>query len=68
MGSRKVKTKRGADMEIYDLYDSGLVKVMLPADCLQSLGVSVGDTVSLEVRTSSLVFGEPDTIKKVAKT
>lgn len=68
MGSRRVRTKKGNEMEIYDLYDSGLVRVMLPAECLQKAGLSVGDFVSLEVRTSGLVFGEPDTIKKVAKT
>lgn len=68
MGSRKVMTKRGNQMEIYDIYDNGLVRVMLPADSLQSAGIQVGDSLSLEVRTSSLVFGEPDTVKKVAKT
>ncbi len=66
MGSRKIKTRKGVDMEIYDLYDSslaGLVRVMLPADCLQSKGVSVGDCVIMEARTTSLVFGVADTVK-----
>ncbi len=67
MGSRKVTTKRGSQMEIYDVYDDGLVRVMLPADSLQSAGIQVGDFLSLEVRTSSLVFGEVDTLKKITK-
>lgn len=67
MGSRKVKTKKGNELEIYDLYDSGLIQVMLPVDCLQALGFVAGDTVSVEVTTSSAVFGNPDTVKKVVK-
>ena len=65
MGSRKITTKKGNELEIYDLYDSGLIQVMLPVDCLQSLGIVAGESVSVEVTTSSAVFGNPDTVKKV---